>query len=528
MSVPLYAAAPVGILEATEASHATFESPLWIDVPAGAEAAAAELLAACGAAVPQGIFDDLCSPGGPRSSGQPRPAPGAPRALLWAFGATVAEDNDESFSIDLQPVRLLVCDAVIVTRRLQGTRFSIDPPGIQTVGDVLGLPVLIEAANRIWAGRSRGDPGDRDLLLFAILGGLVSCHFVARAELAQRKTRIDLDFFGDLARSRHLAARLDPTAQQVREVALEGAWIVERARHRLNAVQAGVVCFREWYDDLKPPGRTDQAIWLDETARADEAAELVRRIYQARNDLGTLRRDVHASMALLASADTGGQLLAVRALLDRTEWARRAGIVAGAVTLVLASAGLVAAAAAIPQRSVRYPVAQAAAAAGFLVVSSIVFGVLIAVATGARARRWPSWLIHPAAAIAATGSLVAMALAFVDGDSRVPWLIAGAGLIGTALLLVALSSDFGPRGLRRAEVDATRRLMADRPEWRGTPDALHAALTAAASRRDRWSGWPMDADATLARLRDDTRALNAIGIELHERDGEVVLIGPPP
>ena len=81
----------------------------------------------------------------------------------------------------------------------------------------------------------------------------------------------------------------------------------------------------------------------DGGTRALSSAELVRRIYQARNDLGTLRRDLHASMALLVSADTGGQLLAVRALLDRTEWARRAGIVAGAVTLVLASAGLVAA-----------------------------------------------------------------------------------------------------------------------------------------------------------------------------------------
>ncbi|MDQ5821858.1 MAG: hypothetical protein M3540_10490 [Actinomycetota bacterium] len=519
MSIVLYAASADGITEVTEASQPTPQAPLWVDVPAGAQAVAAELLAACEALVPDGALDELCSPADP-----PSPAQGA----LWAFGATLAEDDDESFSIDLQPVRLVVCDAVIVTHRLPGTRFSIDPHGGESVGDAVGLPALLEAANRIWADRGRDDPGDRDLLLFAILGGLVSCHFVARAELAQRKTRIDLDFFGDLARSRELAARLDPTAQQVREVALEGAWIVERARHRLNAVQATVVCFREWYDRLKPPGRADRAIWLVRTTREDDAAELVRRIYQVRNDLGTLRRDVHASMALLASADTGGQLLAVRALLDRTEWARRAGIVAGAVTLVLASAGLVAAVAAIPQRSVRYPVAQAAAAAGFLVVSSIVFGVLISFATGSRARRWPSWLIPPVAAIAATGSLLMWALAFVGEGSRAPWLIAAGGLIGIALLLVALSSDFGARGRRRAEVDATRRLMANRREWRGTPHALHAALTAAARRRDRWSGWPKDAETTLARLREDIRVLNASGIELRERHGEIELTGPTP
>jgi hypothetical protein len=493
--------------------------PLWLDL--GDADGASELLRSAGREQDVPALEPLLDPG--IRSAWPQRSPDEP-VVLWGFGACAeAENGGERFTVTLQPVALLALDRLVVTRRLAGTTFVIDPPEARRPGKPVDLERLAWHASLFWRERLPERSPDRDLLLFSLLHGLVVTLFETRAQLGKKKAQIDAEFFDELARSRRRAARLRPTVDDVADVALRASLLIDRTRARLNAIQVLAVEFREWFDSFKPAGRLDwKRIWLDETTCPEESDRLVQRIYQVRNDLGQVRRDVHESMALLANVDTGGQLLAVRALLDRTDAARRAGIVAGSLTILLASIGLGAAIAAIPASHARFSTARAAGGAGFLVLVAVFVGVVVAAAAGAQLSHHSRRL---GAAAASALALVALALFALVVSSSLAGAWVGGALAGAllALVLATLAANLGAAGRVDPTVAALERFMRSRQEWAGTPDELLAVLRTAGPRLPWLRGRLAKDAATLARgLREHEVELEALGLDI--RAGELLTI----
>jgi hypothetical protein len=367
---------------------------------------------------------------------------------FWAFGASV-EDAVESevLLVLLQPVGLLVQGNVVVTWRQPGVRFRVDhydhPP---TLAPPMEAERLLSASGSALVPLVQaGGTLDRDALFFAILEGLVVTQFNVRATLGQAKVAFDNQYFKGLLDSRRQAAEASVRSQDVAQAAIEASQRIDRSRAALGSIQSVTTVWRRWFDDFKPPGLPfKESVWLPATTQPAASSHLVDRIYQVRNDLRYLRAEVHQSMALLATADTGGQLLAIRALLDRTESARNAAVVAAAITLIIATIGLSAAVAAIPSTDARFlPFSKALGIAGVAILGSVVVGGLVALLS----RRSPP--LHRRAwngfTLALFGtSVVAVVLAVVDlAQLRVAFLIGSVVLAIAALLTAAYAGDFG-------------------------------------------------------------------------------------
>jgi hypothetical protein len=396
---------------------------------------------------------------------------------FWAFGASVEGSIDEDdFAVLLQPVGVLVEGSVIVTRRQRGIRYVVDPYEQKTSeAQPLDLERLLSAASSSLSPLVRpGEEIDRDAVFFALLEGLVVTLFEARAELGQAKVAIDNRYFEDLVASRARAASSALRSQDVARAAREAGHRVEHTRRTLASVQQLATIWRRWFDDFKPPGLPfKQAVWLPETERGEASEHLVDRIYQVRNDLRSLRTEVHQSMALLATADTGSQLLAVRALLDRTESARSAAVVAGVVTLLVATGGVSAAVATIPSENARFlPISKALAVAALLVIGSVTVGGIVAIlsrqAPPLRQRAWTkaASLLFGLGAVAIVASLLDVA------GLREELLIAGGALTGITLTIAAYAGDFGQRRHVPLLCTACSALLEDRPSWSGSAAEL--------------------------------------------------------
>ncbi len=425
------------------------DEPVWLDVsPEADPEAVATTLAAVGMSVTPELARALSDPAD-------RPPPqlacaasqGGPMRF-WAFGASVEGSiEEEDFAVLLHPVGVLVQGSVIVTRRQEGICCPITSQECKpTAAPPLGLERMLAAASSSLAPLVRpGDEIDRGTVFFALLGGLVVTLFGARAELGQAKVAIDSHYFEELIASRARAASSDLRSQDVARAAREAGHRVEQTRRRLASVQQVATVWRRWFDDFKPPGLPfKRAVWLPEADGSEASEHLVDRLYQVRNDLRSLRTEVHQSMALLATADTGSQLLAVRALLDRTESARSAAVVAGVVTLLVAAVGVSAAVAAIPSEDARFlPMSKALAVAALLVIGSVAVGGLVAILSrqappvGKRIWMKAGSLLFGLGAVAITLSVLNVA------GLREELLIAGGALVGTTLVIAAYAGDFG-------------------------------------------------------------------------------------
>jgi hypothetical protein len=494
--------------------------PAWLDLLLPTPSDVGAFFAVTGVPVADELIERFCAPD---ESSTRRSAHAAGCACVWTFGASSSDSRDLQFEVDLQPVRLLVAGDLVLTHRLAGRRFSIDPPDSPTDGPALAASRLQSTVEQEWHAKAADGQPDAHLLFLAIVRAIVNTLYETRAQLAQRRTQIDFEFFGDLAAARAAAAADAPTVDAVSQLARRGTLLVDTARLRLNCVHTVAAELREWFDDLKPPGREDARIWLDTTERVDEAAEIVKRIYRVRNDLGALRRDVHASMVLLASADTGGQLLAVRALLDRTESARRAGIVAGVLTVLLAGTGLIAAIATIPSAGTYLPMGRAAALTGLVLLASIALGAFVALAASSR-----SGPMRGATRLGGFIYLIAItAFAFgLIGPSRSRTVVValGASLSVAAMLLAAIAGDFGGSA-GHPLVAAIDRALGTHDELRTDLTSLHSKLEAIATRAERWNHhWPRTPQALGDQLGREHLPLGTRGIEIAlGSDGRVTL-----
>ncbi len=492
----------------------------WLDTTAPTPREVAELLGARGTVLnpSAAALEIFCAP----DDAATRPFIYGATTLVWTFGATTTDSRTTPFVAELQPVRILTAKGVVLTNRLPGVRYAIDPPSAAHDGDAILLERLHAAAESELQASPEDDSVDRDLLLVALLRGLLRTVFEARAQIAQVRTSVDFHFFSELAAARDEASGGTPTVERVDDLASRGTLLVDSTRARLTAIHSLNADLREWFDDLKPAGRNDTRIWSEHTTRPTETKALIERIYQVRNDLGRLRRDVHSSMVLLASADTGAQLVAVRALLDRTESARRAGIVAAALTLFLAGSGLVAAIATIPAAGVHFKLGRAVGFAGLLELTAVGVGVFVALAASTRRGRLRG--VNTVAAGSYLASLVAFAVVATGPPVvRLFATAAGIALAVGALVLAALGGDFGgPRS--RPVVSACTRLVGLQDTWSGTTATLYVDACAVTTRLERWGrGWPRSAEEFLVRLRVERLALERIGVHVNEEGGSVTL-----
>jgi hypothetical protein len=460
------------------------DEPVWLDVSLEADPdAVAAALGAVGLSVTPELARALSDPA---DRPQPQLASAASQGgpmRFWAFGASVEGSiEEEDFALLLHPVGVLAEGNVIVTRRQVGIRCQITSQECRpTAAPPLGLERMLAAASSSLAPLVRpGEEIDRDVVFFALLGGLVVTLFGARAELGQAKVAIDSHYFEELIASRARAASSDLRSQDVARAAREAGHRVEQTRRRLASVQQVATVWRRWFDDLKPPGLPfKQAVWLPEANGGGASEHLVDRIYQVRNDLRSLRTEVHQSMALLATADTGSQLLAVRALLDRTESARSAAVVAGVVTLLVAAVGVSAAVAAIPSENARFlPISKALAVSALLVIGSVAAGGLVAILS--RQAPPPGQRIWMKAGSLLFGlGAVAIALSLLNvGGLREEFLIAGGALVGIALAITAYAGDFGQRRQASLLYTACSTLLKSRRSWSGSAIELAGELAA--------------------------------------------------
>jgi hypothetical protein len=523
------AAADFAPVDATAPWRATFCEPLWIDVEDEVDAEELRVaLATASANVAPDVIERFLA--GCRVSEDEAVTSTASARRVWAFAAeTTSSDEDETFSVCLQPVSLLVSDGLVLTRRRPGIRVHITPPEGQEVGEPIPLARMRQEAELAWRRWPQEDGADRDLLLLSLIQGVVQTHFVARAEIAQEKARVDADFFHDLAAIRRRTAERHPTVDQVADLAAEASAIIDGARLRLTAIQALVVDYRSSFDGLKPPGRDDLSVfWLGESRRAVECERVVTRIYQVRNDLRGIRHDVHSSMALLASADTGGQLLAVRALLDRTESARRAGIIAATFALLVASVALIAAIAAIPGAGTRFALSESAGAGGFLVLAAAFVGFAVAATAGRRGKSPLGVIASSVATVLGVVGVAGFALTFAGaGFTESAMLTAAIAFSLAALVLFAYFADLGERGFSVPEVDAAECLVRSAGgRWSGTPEELDAELRRIAGSRAQPGLWPQTSEDLVLRLRANEALLRARGVRIAGRRRIQMVVTP--
>ncbi len=407
---------------------------------------------------------------------------------FWAFGATVEREDgpdgaSRAVAISLQPVGLLVSRRVVVTCRHTGTRFPLgDTTNGPSPSPHLDCDQLRTSTQSSLISLLRSAPGfNSDALLFALLTGLVNTLFEARAALGSTKILCDEEYFARIIRLRREAAISNVGSEDVARVAQEATRVIDHTRRTLSSIQRILVPFRQWFNDLKPPGLPDKStVWLPNTSHRAASEYLVDRIYQVRNDLQAVRREVHQSMGLLATADTGSQLLAVRALLDRTESARNAVVVAGTITVLLAVAGLSTALASIPSSGARIgPLERALGYAGITVMTIVVVGVAVALLS-----RLPTptsrrvWLVLSGTFFC--GALVLLAVAAAGTGSTDPVFVGGGvGSAVASLLAAAYGGDFGPRRSRPILTSAIGALLENRDEWSGTLSELANSLRAA-------------------------------------------------
>jgi hypothetical protein len=441
--------------ELTPDIHAEEQGLWWLDVTPGAHGPdLLNSLAGLEVALEQSTIEALLSD---RDRPEPHLAHICSREGMlrfWAFGATVEKHTGDDgmervAAVSIQSVALLVSDWFVLTCRHPGLRFPIGDVDIPvTDSEPLGVIRLRDAAGVSLALLSRDATGiDRDLLLFAMLGGLVATLFDARATLGNAKIRYDEWYFEELIRSRKEAATADTTSSAVALVVQRAAELTDETRRALASIQRIASPFRQWFEDLKPPGLPDKrAVWLPHTTQPAASEHIVDRIYQVRNDLQAVRREVHQSMGLLIAADTGGQLLAVRALLDRTESARGAVVAAGSITVLLASLGLSAAVATIPHSGAHFqPLARALLDTGVAVLAVVLVGIAMALLS----RRQPparrnTWRAAGCISfLLATSSLI---VALFSSNDRLPLLLGVGGAFGVlALLIVAYIGDYGSK-----------------------------------------------------------------------------------
>jgi hypothetical protein len=429
---------------------ATDRHPHWYDVDATLDPS--EIRRALAAIdVPDGATTALLTPGSRGSRPLPDKAARSPVDgcfLYWGFCASCSRNSGLVFDVDLQPVNILIGEGFVLTARHFGNRFVVgsierEPEHAALKGEPVQIDVLTTAAETHWLAADK--PG-RDVLFFSVLQACVTTLFRVRAELGMKKVAYDNVYFRGVLDARKTAAAAELTVDDVNSRAqLDGA-LTEEARRRLLSIQNVAAEMRRWFDDLKPPGRGDVGIWLPDTQREEDAQHLVDRIYQVRNDLQRVRTETNESMALLMSADTGGQLLAVRALLDRTEAARSAAVVAGAITVILAAVALAATLAAIPSERTRFaPVGTAAGLAGLVILASVFVSAAVAFlvkspSPGGRAKG----CLRTIGVIAAGLGTTAFALAYANTlHPQALWVWTGAGLALSALLLFAYTGDFG-------------------------------------------------------------------------------------
>jgi hypothetical protein len=516
--------------------------PVWIDVGPDADpvAVAAEL-SSLGLSVTPELALHLANPD---DRPQPQLAHAASRGgpmRFWAFGASVEGSVDsDDFAVLLQPVGLLVEGSAVVTWRLAGVRHRIDyDEHAPAPAPALELERLLSAARSALLPlvQPSGEV-DRDAVFFAILEALVVTLFGVRAELGQVKVAFDNHYFEGLVASRRRAAGSDIRSQDVARAAREASHRVDRSRRALASIQRVATIWRRWFDDFKPSGLPfKQTVWLPETTRGEASEHLVDRIYQVRNDLRSLRAEVHQSMTLLATADTGGQLLAVRALLDRTESARGAAVVAGAVTLIIATIGLSAAVATIPSANARFlPISKALAVAGLAIFGSVAFGGLVALLSRqAPPLRRRSWTTAAFALFAAAVAVVILAAIDLDG-LRGYLLIAGVALAGVTLLTAAYAGDFGQQRHAPLLATACAVLLEQRASWSGSAAELAREFVdrlaprrplistrGHRTRRIELDGWLRHPQRLERALREEAAWLEEAGFRVKLAQGEVTI-----
>jgi hypothetical protein len=439
-----------------------------------------------------------------------------------------AIDPERATAMILQPVELLVSDSFVLTCRHRGIRFPIgdvDDP-VTLAGEIDFQRLFSNTSNSFRAFVHNNSQPDRDLLLFSILEGLVTTLFDARTALSNTKIVFDEQYFVGLVLSRKRAASTEVGSEQVARATRDATYLIDRTRRALGSIQQAVVVFRQWFDDMKPPGLPDKtAIWLPNTTQPQASEHLVDRIYQVRNDLRRVRNEVHGSMALLGHADTGGELLAVRALLDRTESARGAVIVAGSITVLLAAVALSATVAAIPARGARFdPMARAFGFAGVAVVCATGVGIAAAFLSRRPAprnsRRWA--LLAAALLVGGLGAL-SLAVANVAGV-RTASVTVGMLCGIAALLVVAYAGDFGNQPRGNLAVDAVAALLEHAGAFQGSGADLAREIDSLARTRRRrfrrnpeWvsstvvSAWISDPQTLLEALFDDLALLEQAG-----------------
>ncbi|MFI4989809.1 MAG: hypothetical protein ACHQHO_02680 [Solirubrobacterales bacterium] len=466
----------------------------------------------------------------------------------WAFGATVdrVRDSDDVLQIQavsLQPVGILISERVVVTCRHPGIRYPLGDIAMKPeVGLALSHERLVTSAQDSLVSLLRGAPPfESHALLFGILAGLISTLFEARAALGAAKILSDDAYFSRLIHLRREAATADVRSEQVARAAREATHLIDQTRNSLSAIQRVAVPFRQWFDYMKPPGLPDTAaVWLSHTPHTAASEHVVDRIYKVRNDLQAVRREVHQSMNLLASADTGSQLLAVRALLDRTESVRNAVVIAGAMTILLAAAGLSAAVATIPSSGTEVsPLPRAIAYTAVTVMTIVVVGVAVAIASrlkAPRSRRLWLGLSVGCFVLALTGLLFAAA---ANGSARIVLVACSVGVAVVSLLIAAFTGDFGPQRQRAVLTPVIRLLVKDSSSWSGSPQAFAAALLTVlqSSSRQRLahplraralagivSEWDDDLSALELTLLDERLNLRRAGLEASYADHTGVIV----
>jgi hypothetical protein len=374
----------------------------------------------------------------------------------------------EDARLTLSPVRIVVDGHTVVTLRMPEQTINhdaVDPHQELGRSALIGrVAAELPAASTLTAMDAAAEPasaGQRPAtaelgaatVAYAILLAAVSSYFLVRGSLARKKMQVDQQYTSDVADARRDAAKAErPDPRRVQKAAEAAADLVDVTRTELLAILSAAGAMRGSFDEMKPPGKgPDDAIWLPDLKRQDATRKLVERIYQVRNDLRTLRHETQESLGMLTAADSASQLLAVRALLDRTDRAREAAIVAAASTVSLAAIALAFTIAAVPGDGARFaPLSKAAGLSGLSIVAVLGFGWLVAIASRRRSEdiharfrgRVDKWL---AAAGLACGVLavVAFVLAFSASTLGAAALALGSFFLAASLLVVAARGDYG-------------------------------------------------------------------------------------
>lgn len=427
-------------------------------------------------------LDDRSAAGIPGSAVEIARDRGAPRTLVDGMGlgtsdalvyrlffSCVERSLGRPVAVHLQPVHLVAHGPRLYAERLPGTRLPLDEtehPGDRCDPVRLDDMRLCAQRNLLYcievAGRAGGtglvrrttgpglprDPSRRVAIVFYALAlGSIQTHMDTRACLADAKTSYDTAYADAVVAARATAeSARDITAQTVLDQGRQTEEDTTSAFRRMKNVQRCASAMRREFAEMKPAGfGPNDPLWFPHLRLQALTAQVVARVYQARDDLRTLRHETNDSLTLITQGDSSSQLLAVRGLLQRTEQARDAAIVVGGVTVVLAAIALSVGIAAIPPASeARFaPAGVAASLAGVLIVLTGAFGTIVALSSKVTLprKRWRAAAL--AAGVSACLATASFALVLADIVPSRVGLALGGVLLAACIVLVAIAGDFG-------------------------------------------------------------------------------------